>query len=667
MTMLRVLLLLALLVREQTAAAEYDVPPYESSGSGALTGELRQWHKITLGFQGQPTGETNNINPFVDLRLDVTFTHVQSGEQIVNVPGYYASDGHAANSGAAQGSVWLVHVRPHLTGEWTWTARYVEGTNVALLQFESGTSAGFFDGATGSFVVEETDKELPDLRARGRLQYVGEHHLQFAGDQTYFLKAGADSPENFLAYDDFDNTPNEGGWRKSWEPHLQDYVEGDPTWGGGKGRGIIGAVNYLSAKGMNVFSFLTFNVQGDDKNVFPFLSPDPADWLRIDVSKMAQWEVVFDHAESKGMFLHFKTQERENDTLLDEGEEFGLARKLYYRELIARFGHHLALNWNLGEENTNTDQQRKAFADYIKQIDPYDSPIVLHTWPGTWEENYEPLLGYPTFDGVSLQVGLEDGFDQTLQWVTRSAETGRKWIVAWDEQAPASHGVVPDADDPTHDGIRQNVLWANLMAGGAGVEYYFGYEFADSDLSCQNFRTRNNMWDQSQNALEFFANVPFWRMVNANSLVMDDNWFNWFDWFNWFATDDNWCLYDAQQSSFFVIYLRNGGTTSFDLSAVQAASTVKVQWFDPVAGGNLQNGSVTSISGASRVSIGEAPYNQDQDWAVLLTCENCVTTTTTTAPPVSDPVTHIRTCCFTDGTTHNGPSGNHNGSSRPYR
>jgi hypothetical protein len=71
-----------------------------------------------------------------------------------------------------------------------------------------------------------------------------------------------------------------------------------------------------------------------------------------------------------GMYLHFKTQETENDQLLDGGS-LGLERKLYYRELIARFSHHLALNWNLGEENTNTDTERKQFCDYFEQVDPY--------------------------------------------------------------------------------------------------------------------------------------------------------------------------------------------------------------------------------------------------------------------------------------------------------
>ena len=63
----------------------------------------------------------------------------------------------------------------------------------------------------------------------------------------------------------------------------------------------------------------------------------------MDVSKLAQWEIVFEHADKKGLFLHFKMQERENSFLLDGGE-LGTERKLYYREPIARFGHHLSLD-----------------------------------------------------------------------------------------------------------------------------------------------------------------------------------------------------------------------------------------------------------------------------------------------------------------------------------
>ncbi len=80
------------------------------------------------------------------------------------------------------------------------------------------------------------------------------------------------SLRNFLAYSEFDNTPNNGGWRKDWGPHVSDFGQGDPTWGGGQGQGIMGAINYLSGVGMQAFSFLTMNVIGDDQIVFSYVS-----------------------------------------------------------------------------------------------------------------------------------------------------------------------------------------------------------------------------------------------------------------------------------------------------------------------------------------------------------------------------------------------------------
>jgi hypothetical protein len=210
---------------------------------------------------------------------------------------------------------------------------------------------------------------------------------------------------------------------------------------------------------MNGFSFLTMNINGDDENVYPYISS--SDRTRMDVSKLAQWEILFEHADKMGMFLHFKTCETENDHLLDGGA-LGATRKLYYRELIARFGHHLALNWNLGEEITNTIPQIKQFSDYFKQTDPYEHLVVTHTYPGS-TSMYSRLLGYPSFDGASLQARPSSVHDATIKWVNESAAFGHKWVVTNDEQNPAGSGVLPDVEDPSHDGIRQQVLWGNLM------------------------------------------------------------------------------------------------------------------------------------------------------------------------------------------------------------
>jgi len=344
----------------QQAVDTTDVRPYPTSSAGTLSGELRMWHKLTLGFEGPATNETNNVtNPFTDYRLDVDFVHMASDTKYT-VPGYYACDANAANNGADSGSTWLVHFAADLVGTWTWSVSFTTGPNVALSTYRSGTTAGHFDGASGSFVMDETNKGGRDHRGKGRLQYVNEHYLRYAGTKEWFLKAGADSPENFLEYADFDNSSsNQTGNLKTWEPHVRDFNAGDATWAGGKGKGMIGAVNYLADKGMRSFSFIPMTIEGDAKSVFPYISDRKEDWLRMDCSKLAQWDVIFEHADRRGVMMHFKTQEQENDQLLDGGD-LGPERRLYYRELIARFGHHLAITWDLGEENTNTNEQLKS-------------------------------------------------------------------------------------------------------------------------------------------------------------------------------------------------------------------------------------------------------------------------------------------------------------------
>ena len=42
------------------------------------------------------------------------------------------------------------------------------------------------------------------------------------------------------------------------------------------------------------------------------------------------------------------------------------------------------------------------------------------------------------------------------------------------------------------------------MAGGAGVEYYFGYWLPENDLVAENFRSRDKSWDYGRIALDFF-------------------------------------------------------------------------------------------------------------------------------------------------------------------
>lgn len=632
------------------------VQPRGPDGDGSVTvgGDLKQWHKVTLSLDGPFAHEQDNApNPFTDLALNVTFIH-ESGSPKYVVPGYFAADGDAADSGAQSGTVWRAHFSPDKTGQWTYSVSFDKGDKAAL--DGGGESVTPFDGQTGSFTIADSDKNGRDFRSKGRLSYVGKHHLQFAGSQEYFLKAGPDAPETLLAYVDFDGTdgsrkqtprkgdtpPAEG--LKTWRPHLRDWREGDPTWRDGNGRGLIGALNYLAGKGVNAFSFLTYNAGGDGDNVWPFV--DRYDKLHYDCSKLGQWGMVFDHATAQGLYLHFKLQENEMDDdrrghdskpgrvpeSLDGGK-LGPERKLYCRELIARFGHALALNWNLGEENTQSTDEITDMLRYLKDTDPYQHHRVLHTFPNQQDTQYTPLLGDKSgLTGVSLQNTWNSSHQRTLKWLQESGRSGRPWVVAHDEQNPAGLGVPQDIGYRGTDGlayeknkknenagtgdvkskaytlhdIRKLTLWGNLMAGGAGVEYYFGYALPENDLICEDFRSRDQSWDYCRIALDFFRaeKIPFWEMHNADSLVGNDK-----------NDNSRYCL--AKPGEVYLVYLPNGGSTELDLG--DAEGEFGVGWFNPRSGGGLESGSVGEVkAGNGKVSLGNAPADAEDDWAIVV-------------------------------------------------
>ena len=89
-----------------------------------VTGELMQWHRVTLTFNGPELSESGTPNPFTDYRLWVTFTQ---GDRELVVPGFFAADGQAGESGATSGNQWRVHFAPPTTGDWKWRASFRTG------------------------------------------------------------------------------------------------------------------------------------------------------------------------------------------------------------------------------------------------------------------------------------------------------------------------------------------------------------------------------------------------------------------------------------------------------------------------------------------------------------------------------------------------------------
>ncbi len=559
-----------------------------------VQGDLKTWHTVAIDFEGPQSSETGTPNPFTDYRLDVKFTGPKG--QKVSVPGFFAADGNAGESGAENGKIWRVQFCPDMSGKWTYEAAFVKGRMIAA-QLSSGASAGYLDGESGSFQVE--DSSLPpgkDFRSQGRLAYVGEHFLQFLGSKTHFLKAGANSPEVFLEYQEFDGTPS----NRTYPSHIKDWQSGDHTWRNGKGKGIIGAINYLSSLNINALYFLTMNSYGDGKQAWPWIERNAI--LSYDCSKLDQWDIVFSHMTRKGVMPHFVLSETENEAFFEIRERgrtsgFANSRKVYYREMVARFGHHPAVTWNIGEENgwaqgdgyhtANTDEQRILFSAYLRKLLPYEDHLVIHNGPSTEDWIYIPLLGNKNYTGAAFQWNYEeDIYAKTLEWRNKSNEAGQPWVFTLDEPY-VKYSKVPI------DMWRKNVVWGNLMAGGAGVELYIG---GGDDLRVQDYRPYEEHYRTAVRAIEFLkTHTQYYGLQPSENFV-----------------ENTWSLHKANDT--YVLYLPNGGSAEITLPE----GKFSVQWFDPQKGGDLQFGSRKSVSGGKLVSIGNPPHSKDSDWVCLI-------------------------------------------------
>jgi hypothetical protein len=571
-----------------------------------VQGELKRWHKVTLTFDGPASAEDATPNPFRNYRLNVTFTHAASGKSYT-VPGYFAADGQAAETSATAGNKWRAHLAPDEEGEWSFRASFRTGEDVAASDDPGAGSPTAPDGESGSFRIGPAGA-APGFLGKGLLRYVKQHHLRFAGSGEYFLKGGADSPENFLAYDEIDGTfdadAGSGSYKEvgtfihKYAPHVRDWRPGDPSWKGGKGKGIIGALNYLASKGMNSVYFLTYNLDGGDgRDTWMWTGPEVRD--RFDASKLDQWEIIFSHMDRLGLMLHVVTQETENDRRLGGGPGLNLVRRLYYRELCARFSHHLAVLWNLGEENNTPDPERKEIARFIRRNDVYQHPITVHTHNNRELTFYDGLLGDPFFETTSIQGWMRNYNQSAIALRRRSAEAGRPWVIFGDEQPPASHGVLPDADDPDHNEPRIDALWGNLMGGGGGVEWYFGARYPHMDINCEDWRSRDRLWDQTRYALEFFhRHLPFWEMAPNNDLVI--------------GAIGGRAL--AKGEDLIGVQLSAGGPAQVRLGT----GSYTVEWYNPRTGGALQSGSVRTVKGPGYQAIGRPPSDPDRDWVVLV-------------------------------------------------
>lgn len=491
-----------------------------------------KWSKIELSFRGPTSVGRGAPNPFA-VKLDVEFRS-PSGRRY-RVPGFYDGDGH----GGLDGDVWKVRFSADEVGPWTYTTI---------------SDDRLLEGKTGQFSVTGISSDAEGLWRWGRLEAVGTaengiRYLKFR-DGPYWLKAGCDDPENFLGgcknYDTLDK-------RKA-------------------------AVDYLSERGINSFYMMTHNVDGDDKDVWPWLGQTPraakansAGDVRFDVARLEQWRQLFEYMQTKGVVVYL--------VLEDDNAWQGYDHARYYREMIARFGYLPGLICNFNEEyNENYSlPQALEYMQQLADLDPYDHPRGIHN-VNTPTDAY---IDAPQIDFTSIQTGSPGGRgpgalshnQRAIDWIERCRARGRRVLmVGFDEGRPEQD---------------RRAWWSACL--GSGVWEAHVLPPYDRPMSAWEA-----VWTELGGTRAFMESLPFWEMEPANEIVQSGRAF---------------CL--AKRGEVYALYLPEGGKVVVDLPADQEYA---VGWWNPDQGRSGKLTPESRTSGGRQTLAAPAAG----DWAVRI-------------------------------------------------
>jgi CubicO group peptidase (beta-lactamase class C family) len=514
---------------------EQDEEEREDNGDEAQSkiDHYPKWSPIELTFHGPDSDARGEPNPF-NIPFDADFTSPTG--QRYQVPGFYDGDGR----GGEKGNAWKVRFSADEVGEWTYASRSPEKQ---------------LDGITGRFQVTEVPSDAEGCWRWGRLEYTGTpengiRYLKFR-DGPYWLKAGCDDPENFLGnFRNFDTLAK----RKS-------------------------AVDYLAGRGINSLYIMTHNLDGDDKDVWPWLGATAKEAkrnsgkdARFDIARLREWRELFEYMQRQGVVPYLILEDDSAWKNYDHGR--------YFREMIARFGDLPAVVFNLGEEHNENYRLREGLqlAQRFKQLDPYDHPLGIHNV----NRANNDYVDSPDVELTSIQTGmpgrkgsLEYAVEHNriaVQWINRCRERGRRVLVVnFDEGRPE---------------LDRRAWWSAYLGGGV-------WEAHVPQPYDQPHSAWETTWTQLGGARAFMETLPFHQMQPRNDLVSEGEAF---------------CL--ADPGKVYALYLPRGGRVTVDFEN----GDYTCDWWNP------ENGSNGEFQGEQKLKGGKQTLTPppEGDWAARI-------------------------------------------------
>ena len=523
---------------EGTTATVSTLVPLKDLG---MVGTFKPWSKVEIILLGpESDGLDTEANPFEKL-VEVVFTGPDG--RTYTVPAFFDGDG----AGGMVGNIWKVRFSPDKPGDWRF--------ETSSQEFELNSYIGDFE-VLASTECQDTTGELQDLNCYGRLEYTKGHYLQFQNG-TYWIKAGIDDPENFI-----------GNALGDWDAKKS-------------------AIDYLSSKGVNSVYIITNNIDGDRNDTWPWVGDSPAqakaNSRKFNNAKLQKWEDFFSYVQSKGIVLHI--------VLNDDSAWNDYDHDLYFREMVARFGHHPGIIWNIGEEANEiySNDEQLALARKLQQIDPFNHPVTVHR-KSPW-----PFLGETDFDLTSIQTGdgANDFTNQRLPNYNEVVREHRRQSNAICHAIPIMIDELPrvtSVNDQIRTKMRTQVLYPIFLGGGNFELHYHDAYGQGGSVTMQDLEP---MLVDMRLAREFVEDLPFFEMEPCNDLLSGRN---------------NLCF--GKAGEVYAIYLPGGGSENVNLS--QTTGVMDASWFNPRTGDIDPAGSVEG----NGIRTFTAPDNND--WVLQL-------------------------------------------------
>lgn len=510
----------------------------------ALHGSAKTFHTLEVLLQGS-VNYCEQDRPDDDQLLRGNFTH--SSGKVIRVYGHWAGDGRASASEGRCGPVWRINFTPTLPGTWTLMTEHHTGVAPKDLDFATGSDGELNGISTTLPVIANTDAVVPDFRRLGvvtnrkSVDGIPSRYPYCTGVGRSIVWLGAGSPEDLLGFKGFDGTyggPRSPGGcptthNSFYHDHDAHFVPDPlaPLWtrdGQKYGRGLYGAINYLSTYGINNSCMLLNNDGGDGNNAYPYVACDSIGVF--DLSKLEQWYHMMEYANSKGLHMELILAETENDDQIYGSGSLSDDGFYYLKRVVSQFGSLPAVSWVIAEECDLDPAVATEVLYIVNKLDAYDHLIGLHTRKrnrppadgkgfGYW---YDRLAGItaPADTNVSyapMQVqGTLEPPDVTYESMWQDAEPYMDitdWVITVMESGTSSQGsLLPDGSTLFGNDsyrYRRQMLYAAMMRNFGGINVYFGSSYPGStDISCSDFGDYDTAWATQRAAMQFFRRLP---------------------------------------------------------------------------------------------------------------------------------------------------------------